>query len=110
MCIGQPMQVQQVRGTVADCHDPLTPAIPSVPVDISLVDTPAPGSWLLVFAGAARHPLGADEARCQLDARRALISVMNGEQQTDHYFADLTNPDDRLPAHLANPHSREQQS
>lgn len=104
MCIGVPMQVVSVDERYAQCRHFDAPLDGSTDrVDISLIDTPALDSWLLVFADAAREPLTEERAHQVANALRALTAVSNGE--TDHQlladlFADLTEREPQLPAHL----------
>ncbi len=89
MCIGTPMQVLESGFGFARCkardgeHE----------IDMSLVGEVAPGSWVMVFMGAAREEIDEETAlRCQ-DALLALELVMRGETQVDHLFQDLLQPE-----------------
>ncbi|HYH18885.1 MAG TPA: HypC/HybG/HupF family hydrogenase formation chaperone [Azospirillum sp.] len=95
MCIGIPMLVDRVDGFTAECSaDGQRHA-----VDIALVQDAAPGDWVLVFLGAARHRLDPEEARLIREALSALAAAMNG-QVDDSAFADLIGREPELPAHL----------
>lgn len=85
MCIGIPMQVLSTDFGFARCkaddgeHD----------VDVRLVGEVEPGTWVLVFLGAAREVLDEQTATRISNALAALQSVMAGETNVDHYFEDL---------------------
>ncbi|WP_027852276.1 HypC/HybG/HupF family hydrogenase formation chaperone [Marinobacterium litorale] len=97
MCIGIPMQVIVVEAGRALCSD----SDRRDWVDIRLVDTPAPGSWLLVFAGAARELISAERAAQVRDALRALQASAEGDHaRIDNLFSDLVNREPTLPPHL----------
>ncbi|WP_078119268.1 HypC/HybG/HupF family hydrogenase formation chaperone [Thiosocius teredinicola] len=98
MCIGIPMQVVDVGEFQAGCDDNGQRHI----VDISLVGTPSPGDWLLVFLGAAREILDERTALEMRDAVNAIQHVMSGDHQVDHLFADLIDREPQLPDHLKN--------
>ncbi|MBO6757335.1 MAG: HypC/HybG/HupF family hydrogenase formation chaperone [Roseibium sp.] len=89
MCLGIPMQVLSSEFGFARCqgedgeHE----------IDIRLVGDVAPGTWVLVFLGAAREILDAETARLTADALKALRLVMQGETNVDHLFADLVKPE-----------------
>jgi hydrogenase expression/formation protein HypC len=95
MCIGIPMRVETVDGFVAECSD----GDARHAVDIALVQDAAPGDWVLVFLGAARHRLDADEARLIREALAALSAAMDGRVD-DSAFADLIGREPELPPHL----------
>jgi len=95
MCIGIPMLVERVDGFTAACS-----ADGQVhTVDIALVQDAAPGDWVLVFLGAARHKLDAEEARLIREALVALSAAMDGRLD-ESAFADLIGREPELPAHL----------
>lgn len=96
MCIGTPMQVLSSTQHIATCIDGET----QHPVDISLVGPQKPGTWLLVFLGAAREVLPEAEALKMRDALTAVAQVMAGGSDIDHLFADLINREPQLPPHL----------
>lgn len=102
MCIGVPMQVIRTEDTRSLCTDGDTQSW----VDISLINKPEPGEWLLVFLGAAREVIDAEKAVKTQQALLAVEAVMNGEAQNlDHLFADLVDREPELPAHLKNSNS-----
>ncbi len=96
MCIGMPMRVVSGAGQVATCElDGRRET-----VDLSLVGPQPPGTWLLVFLGAAREVMDADSAARTRDALRALQTVAAGSSEVDHLFADLVDNEPYLPEHL----------
>ncbi|HEY0833910.1 MAG TPA: HypC/HybG/HupF family hydrogenase formation chaperone [Azospirillum sp.] len=100
MCIGIPMLVETVDGFVAECSADGQRQT----VDIALVQDCAPGDWLLVFLGAARHRLDPEEARLIREALGALAAAMTGRQD-DSAFADLIGREPELPPHLREAHA-----
>ena len=96
MCVGIPMQVIETGLGFARCrardgeHD----------VDTALVGTPEPGTWVMVFLGAAREVISEETARQTADALEALQMVARGETNFDHLFADLIDREPELPEHL----------
>ncbi|MBN0986009.1 HypC/HybG/HupF family hydrogenase formation chaperone [Amphritea pacifica] len=97
MCIGIPMQVLRCDGFVALCEAEGEQQT----VDMSLVGELPPGSWVLVFLGAAREQITEQRARETADAISALHSVMRGEAvDMDSLFADLIQSEPQLPEHL----------
>jgi len=98
MCIGTPMRVVSCDGLVALCE--ADSGLGQEVVDVSLVGECAPGTWLLVFLGAAREVLPATTARQMVDALDALRLVASGETDFDHLFADLVDREPPLPEHL----------
>jgi hydrogenase assembly chaperone HypC/HupF len=100
MCIGIPMQVVSCAGYVAHCQTPSSAVAPVETVDLSLVGECQPGTWVLVFLGAAREVLAEATALQMLDALSALQLVSAGEDQFDHLFADLVEREPQLPDHL----------
>jgi hydrogenase expression/formation protein HypC len=97
MCIGVPMQVIATDGLTARCASRDGEQV----IDTSLVGVPAPGTWLMVFLGAAREVISAETARQSQNALEALALAMRGETDLDHLFADLIGREPQLPAHLA---------
>ena len=102
MCIGVPMQVLRADEFQALCAD----GDRTASVDTSLVGQPAPGTWLLVFLGAAREVLDPDTAREMRSAVEAVGRIMSGNHQVDHLFADLIGREPQLPEHLRPPDSK----
>lgn len=98
MCIGIPMRVLEASGTLAICVS--DGAENRQEVDISLVEAVSPGDWLLVFLGAARRVLEADEALRISDALRAMAMAAEGGTVEAGLFADLEQGEPRLPPHL----------
>lgn len=99
MCLGIPMQVIE-----AGCGEALCRASDGEHrIDTSLVGTPEPGTWLMVFLGAAREVISPEAARQSADALEALAMAMRGETDFDHLFADLVDREPRLPEFLLQP-------
>jgi len=96
MCVGIPMQVLGIDGPRASCEG----RGERLAVDIRLIDTPAPGDWLLVFHGVAREALSEQRARDIASALDALDAALAGETDLDRHFADLVNREPELPEHL----------
>lgn len=96
MCIGIPMRVVKVGDYHAVCDD----GTRLRRIDTSLIDTPTPGDWLLVFLDAAREILDAASAQTILDAVTAISKIMGGETSVEHLFDDLIDREPQLPAHL----------
>lgn len=70
-------------------------------VDLALVGTQLPGTWLLTFAGAAREVMDAQAAARTDAALDALEAVLAGDASgVDAAFADLIDREPQLPAHL----------
>lgn len=100
MCVGIPMRVEEVDGLVARCA--VDGRLESV--DLSLVPEARPGDHVLVFLGAARRLLDAEEAQLIADALKGLDALMAGEADAailDSAFSDLTAREPQLPPHLA---------
>lgn len=96
MCIGIPMQVQRCEGQLATClRDDQAQQI-----DMSLVGEQPPGTWVLTFLSCAREVLSTADAERINQALEALGSVMAGQSQIDHLFADLVDREPPLPEHL----------
>lgn len=96
MCIGIPFQLVSVDGTNAVARaNGRTETL-----DLSLVGTQMPGTWVLSFLGAAREVITEDEARLIADAISGLERVMAGGELGDA-FVDLTSREPALPPHLA---------
>lgn len=97
MCIGIPMQVVRCHDLLALCEAEGEQQT----VDMSLVGELPPGSWVLVFLGAAREHISAQRAKETADAVSALRSVMRGDTvDLDSLFADLVQAEPQLPEHL----------
>lgn len=97
MCIGIPMQVVDAGPGRALCRD----GERLCPVDTRLVEPVSPGTWLLVFAGAAREILTEERAAQVSAALQALAAGIQGDTEAvDALFADLVNREPALPPHL----------
>jgi hydrogenase expression/formation protein HypC len=97
MCVGIPMEVLEVRGTVATCRGRQG----TVTVDATLVAPVEPGEWVMTFLGAARAKLPADEAARIDRALDALDAIQRGElHDFSAYFPDLVDREPQLPEHL----------
>lgn len=96
MCLGIPMQVLSVSGLTARCRSRTAEQV----IDLSLVGDVAPGTWLMVFLGAAREVLTEEAARQSADAIEALEMAMRGETDFEHLFADLIDREPTLPDFL----------
>lgn len=96
MCIGVPMQVIRTDEFRALCAD----GERCVDVDTTLVGRPPPGTWLLVFLGAAREVLDPGTARRMRAAVEAVDRVMAGDSRIDHLFGDLIERTPEAPEHL----------
>jgi len=104
MCVGVPLQVQALDegGEFAWCAD----GARREHLDLRLVGTQSPGTWVLGFQGAARRVLDAGEAAQIRSALMALQAALDGRTESiDALFADLTQREPQLPAHLQ-PQSR----
>jgi hydrogenase expression/formation protein HypC len=96
MCIGTPLQVVALDAHHAWCEaDGQRERL-----DMSLVGTQPPGTWVLAFMGSARQVMHADEAARARDGRRALAAVLAGASDVDAFFADLVGREPQLPSHL----------
>lgn len=68
-------------------------------VDMRLVGEQPPGTWLLVFLGAARDVIDERRAMHTRDALAALRAVQRGEP-IEHLFSDLIGREPELPEFL----------
>lgn len=96
MCIGVPMQVVECHEFHAICSD----GAEQHKVDTLLVGAVEPGTWLLVFLGAAREVLDPDTALQMRDAVSAVGHVMSGNLDVQHLFADINDREPQVPEHL----------
>jgi len=97
MCIGIPMQVIETGRGRALCRDGNSQSW----VDTRLVDGADTGTWLLVFAGAAREIISSERAAQVAAAVQALQASAQGDTDAiDALFADLVNREPTLPPHL----------
>lgn len=108
MCIGIPMRVVEGDGVWAVC-EARSPSTSSgrgarERIDMLIVGAQPPGTWVLVFHGAARRVLGEVEARQTQDALDALALALRGDADSagavDALFADLVDREPQLPEHL----------
>jgi hydrogenase expression/formation protein HypC len=95
MCLGIPMRILSSEGIVGRAEDGGVEHV----VDLSLTGPLAPGTWALIFLGAAREVLPEDEAQKIRAALRGLQSLMDGGDLGDA-FADLEGREPQLPPHL----------
>lgn len=100
MCIGIPLRVIEGDGIAAVCEGRGARAR----VDMLIVGAQSPGTWVLVFNGAARRVLTETEALRTLDALDALGFALQGQdggrEAIDALFADLADREPQLPEHL----------
>ncbi len=96
MCVGIPLRIVSADGTNAIATD----GTRTEALDLSLIGTQPPGTWVLSFLGAAREVLSEDEAMKIGDALRGLERLMAGGELGDA-FADLEERGPVLPPHLA---------
>lgn len=95
MCIGVPMQVVEIQCGSALCRSDGALEV----VDTALVGDVTPGTWLMVFLGAAREIISAETAQATANALLALRLALDGETNFDHLFADLVAREPQLPEH-----------
>ena len=98
MCVAVPMQVIESSPGWALCsagddHNHRER------VDVRLVGDQPPGTWLLVFLGAARDILDEQRAKQTRDALEALRAAQQG-LCFEHLFADLVGREPELPEFL----------
>lgn len=96
MCIGIPMRVVAVHGTVADCEGRGR----SERIDTALVGAIGTGEWILAHQGRAVRTLTEVEATQTAAALDALEAVLAGDRDLDVFFADLAGREPELPPHL----------
>ena len=95
MCLGIPMEIERVDGFSAQCR--ASGRVEAV--DLALTGMLPVGTWVLVFLGAAREVLTAEDAAQISNALDGLASVMIGGDLGDA-FADLESREPQLPPHL----------
>jgi hydrogenase expression/formation protein HypC len=83
MCIGTPMQIIESGPVWALCASRTRGEPNYRRVDMRLVGAQPPGTWVLVFLGAAREVMGESQALQVLDAIEALTLARAG-QNVDH--------------------------
>jgi len=89
MCIGVPMKIVEQGLGYAVCES----RGEHRNIDTMLIGEQPVGTWVMVFIDAAREVLAEEEALKIVDALQALQDVMNGNNNIDHLFADLTGFD-----------------
>lgn len=85
MCLGIPAQVIEAGEHFARCisrHGEMR-------VDLSLVGSQPPGTWLMTFLAAAREIIPAERAEAVNAALDALDAAQSGETDFSAFFADL---------------------
>ena len=103
MCLGIPMLVKSHEGNVAQCSVDTSPDTSIEKVDLSLVGPQKPGTWVLVFLGAAREVITVERAEQIRNALTAIEAVMNGKEiDVNDLFSDLVGEEPQLPSHLQN--------
>ena len=98
MCVGIPMCIASVEpdhGTAVGSGRGRTETL-----NVLLVETVAPGDWVLAFQGSAIRRLSPDEARETDAALDALEAALAGGGSYDAFFPDLADREPQLPAHL----------
>lgn len=96
MCIGLPMRVVEPRDRRALCED----AGERREIDMALVGDQPAGTWVLVFLGAAREVISAEQAGLIGDALKAVGLAMRGDGDIDRLFPDLAGREPQLPDFL----------
>jgi hydrogenase expression/formation protein HypC len=100
MCIGVPMRVLQSLPGRAVCEGRGENGGEQRLIDMTLVGEQRPGTWVLVFLGAAREVVSAEHAALVVQALDALSLAMTGDTDIDHLFPDLAGREPELPDHL----------
>lgn len=96
MCIAIPMKIIESQGLAATCETEER----RERVTLELTGPLKPGSWVLVFQGAAQRVMEEAEARQTLSALSALSAVMAGDASREAInaaFADITARTGELP-------------
>lgn len=98
MCIGIPMQVIVPFEGRAVCEGPGGVC----EIDMALVGHQPQGTWVLVFLGAAREVVPAEQAALITGALMAVGLAMGGapDVDIDSLFPDLANREPELPDFL----------
>lgn len=98
MCLAIPMEVLRAEEHRAWCRDRDGS---EVEVDTLLTGPVQVGQWLLVFLGAARDVVTAEEAATLSAALNGLDAALTGDQAAIHAaFADLIDREPQLPDFL----------
>jgi len=107
MCIGVPMRIESGDGMAAVAvSEGGDGTVERHTLDMLIVGSQPPGTWVLAFHGAARRVLDPVEARQILDALAALAIALDADATApqnpalDALFADLVDRTPQLPAHL----------
>ncbi|MDA9488935.1 HypC/HybG/HupF family hydrogenase formation chaperone [Bradyrhizobium sp. CCBAU 11361] len=95
MCLGLPMTIVETDGMSALCAF----LGEERRVSVLLLSNPPVGAKVLVYIDTAIRLLDEDEARLIADAIEGLNAAVGGEN-CDRFFADLTDREPQLPAHL----------
>ena len=96
MCIGIPMQVVDAAERISWCEG----RGQRLRLDLALVGEQSAGTWVLAFQGSAVRVLTPEEAAQTNAALDALEAALDGNTNFDAFFADLTEREPQLPAHL----------
>ena len=96
MCIGIPMRVVVARDGLVECEGRGR----RERINFALLGEQAVGTWVFAFQGSALRTMSAEEALLTNRALDALEAAEAGASDFDHFFADLTNREPELPAHL----------
>ena len=95
MCLGVPMQILTIDGIAAMASDGERVEM----IDLSLLEDPQPGHWVLTFLGTAREVLTERQAAEITAALGGLRALMQGGD-LGSAFADLEARAPSLPPHL----------
>lgn len=98
MCLAIPMEVLRTDEHRAWCRDRDGS---EVEVDTLLTGPVSAGQWVLVFLGAAREVVSAEDAATLGNALTGLEAALAGDQAAIHAaFADLIDREPQLPDFL----------
>lgn len=98
MCVGIPMQVISSVDGMAECEGRGR----RERINVMLLGTLVPGTWILAYNGSGVREMTADEAQQTSHALDALDAAMHGGN-VDGFFADLVGREPSLPPHLKDP-------
>lgn len=96
MCIGIPMQVVSGSEAAALCEGRGR----RQNLNMLMVGSQPPGTWVLAFLGVAREVLTEQDAARINRALDALEAALQGATDMDAYFPDLAEREPELPEHL----------
>lgn len=97
MCIGIPMRVVSANEAEALCEG----RGQRQSLNMLMVGSQPPGTWVLAFLGAAREVLSETQAAEINRALDALEAALRGDTgNLDAYFPDLADREPQLPPHL----------